>query len=88
MTFISRNSGTGSDFFGVNLRVSRAFRVGSGARIDALVEMFNVTNRVNPLTRTTNFGPGAYPANPSPTFDQITAVGDPRTFQIGMRLSF
>ena len=88
MTFIPRNAGTGSDFFTLNLRIARAFRVGRGVRLDALVETFNATNRVNNLTRTTTFGPGSYPTSPSSTFNQITAVGDPRTFQLGMRLTF
>jgi hypothetical protein len=57
-------------------------------RVEALVEGFNLTNRTNVLTRNTNFGPGAYPASPASTFNQITAVGDPRTFQFGFRLSF
>jgi hypothetical protein len=47
-----------------------------------------VTNRVNALTRNTNFGAGAYPANPAPGFDQATAVGESRTFQFGIRLLF
>jgi hypothetical protein len=34
------------------------------------------------------FGSGAYPTNPNPTFGQITAVNDPRTAQLGLRLSF
>ncbi len=88
VTFIPRNAGTGSDFFTLNLRIARAFRVGRGVRLDALVETFNATNRVNNLTRTTTFGPGSYPTSPSSTFNQITAVGDPRTFQLGMRLTF
>jgi hypothetical protein len=57
-------------------------------RLDGLVEVFNLTNRVNPLTRNTNFGAGAYPSNPSSTFNQITAVGDPRSVQLGLRLTF
>jgi len=31
---------------------------------------------------------GRYPTNPSPTFNQITAVGDPRTFQFALRIKF
>ena len=54
----------------------------------ALAEVFNLTNRRNDLTRNTNFGPGAYPTNPSPTFGQITAVGEPRSFQFGARVRF
>jgi len=88
VTFIPRNAGVASDFFTVNVRASRAFRVSRGIRIEGLVEGFNVTNRVNNLTRNATFGPGAYPTNPLSTFNQITAVGDPRTFQFGARLIF
>jgi hypothetical protein len=88
VAFIPRNAGIGSDFFALNLRVSRVFAVTHDARLEGLVEAFNVTNRVNNLTRNTNFGSGVYPANPVPTFNQITAVGDPRTAQFGLRLTF
>jgi hypothetical protein len=85
---ISRNAGVGSDFFTLNLRVSRVFPLGGNARLEGLVEAFNLTDRVNPLTRNVNFGPGSYPSNPVATFNQITAVGDPRTIQFGLRLMF
>jgi hypothetical protein len=85
---ISRNAGIASDYFTLNLRVSRAFRVSRGAKIEALAEAFNLTNRVNNLTRNASFGPGSYPANPVGTFNQITAVGDPRVLQFGLRLTF
>jgi hypothetical protein len=52
------------------------------------VEAFNLTNRRNNLTRIGNFGAGAYPASPAATFNQITAVADPRTFQFAIRVSF
>ena len=85
---ISRNAGIGSDFFTLNLRISRAFSLGGTARLEGLVEAFNLTDRVNPLTRNVNFGPGPYPSHPAATFNQITAVGDPRTLQFGLRLMF
>jgi hypothetical protein len=88
VTFIARNAGVGSDFFSLNLRVSRAFRISGGVRVEGLIEAFNLTNRVNNLTRNNTFGAGVYPTNPVSTFNQITAVGDPRAFQFGMRLSF
>src|SRR4029079_16592346 len=75
--FIPRNAGVGSDFFSVSARVSRLFRVSSRVSIEALAEGFNLTNRRNAVTRNTNFGAGAYPSNPSATFNQITATGDP-----------
>ena len=88
VTLISRNAGIGSDFFSLNLRLSRAFPIAGGVKVEGLVEAFNLTNRANPLTRNSNFGPGAYPTNPVATFNQITAVGDPRVFQFGLRLTF
>jgi hypothetical protein len=86
--FIERNSGIGSDFLSLSLRVSRAFRLAGRLQLEALAEGFNLTNHRNVLTRNTNFGPGAYPTNPSPSFNQITAVGEPRSFQFGARLRF
>jgi len=70
------------------MRVSRVFRVGERAQIEGLVEAFNLTNRRNVLTRNANFGSGAYPANPSSTFNQITAVGESRAVQLGVRVRF
>jgi hypothetical protein len=88
VSFIPRNSGTGSDFFGLNLRLGRAIRLTNHLKVEGLVEAFNLTNRVNNLTRNVNFGGGAYPANPVSTFNQITAVGEPRTIQFGLRATF
>ena len=86
--FIERNAGIGSDFLSLNLRVSRAIRLNGRVQVEALVEGFNLTNHANVLTRNANFGAGAYPTNPSPTFNQITAVGEPRSLQFGARLRF
>jgi hypothetical protein len=88
VAFIPRNAGTGSDFFTLNMRVSRRFRLGSEVKAEALVEVFNLTNRVNDLTRNTTWGQGSYPSSPVATFGQVTAVGDPRTVQLGVRLTF
>jgi hypothetical protein len=86
--FIPRNAGEGSDFFTLSLRVSRSFRLPGGTQIQGLVEAFNLTNRANAITRNTTFGPGAFPSSPVSSFDTVTAVGDPRTLQLGIRLSF
>ena len=43
--FIPRNAGDGSDFFCLNLRVSRAFRIGGDVKVEGLVEAFNLTDR-------------------------------------------
>jgi hypothetical protein len=86
--FIERNAGVGSSFLSVNMRVSRTFRVYGRVELQTTAEGFNLTNHRNVLTRNTNFGSRAYPGNPLPTFGQITALGEPRSFQLGARLRF
>jgi hypothetical protein len=86
--FIARNAGAGSEYVSLNLRLSRTFDLARTVRLEAAVEAFNVTDRRNELTRNTNFGQGAYPSNPAPSFNQITAVADPRSFQFALRVKF
>ena len=85
--FIARNSGVGDHFFSMSL-VSRTFKVGGSVKLEGLVEAFNLTNHTNNVSRNGNFGSGEYPTNPSSTFGQVTAVGDPRSVQFGLRLRF
>ena len=86
--FIERNAGEGTPFFSLNARVSHTFRFGGRWQFEVLAEGFNLTDRVNVVTRNTNFGRRRVSDSPSPTFDQITAVGDPRSFQFGVRVRF
>jgi hypothetical protein len=72
----------------MSLRLSRAFAIGESMKVEALVEVFNLTNRENIVTINGNFGAGAYPTSPSVTYGQITAVGDPRSAQFGLRFTF
>jgi hypothetical protein len=86
--FISRNAGKGFDFFNVNARLSRTFRSNENLRVEAMLEAFNLFNHVNGVALNGSFGPGTYPTNPLSTFRQVTAVADPRTLQLGLRMSF
>jgi hypothetical protein len=86
--FIPRNSGEGSSFSTVSLRLARTFVLGSRASVDALIEVFNLFDRRNDLARNTVFGTGAYPTNPAPNFGQVTVVGDPRSLQFGLRFRY
>lgn len=86
--FIPRNSGEGDPFSSVSLRVSRQFRVGGQARVEALVEAFNLLNTRNDIARVGVFGSGAYPTNPAPNYGTITVVGDPRSLQFGLRFTY
>ena len=86
--FLERNAGVGSDFFNVNVRVAKAFLLAGDVELEGALEAFNVTGRRNAIGRNTNFGPGAYPANPVVAFGDVTAVGDPTTMQLALRLRF
>jgi len=86
--FISRNAGTGFDFFTVHARLSRSFVVSERVRLEGIAEAFNALNHVNGVTLNGTFGLGAYPSNPAPTFRQMTSVSDPRTLQLALRLTF
>jgi len=86
--FIGRNAGTGTDFFVFNSRITRSFRLGERLHAEVMLEAFNLLNHRNDLTKNGTFGVGAYPANPLPTFGQITAVNDPRSLQLAVRLKF
>ena len=86
--FIGRNAGIGNDYFSLNTRLSRTFQITERVRLEAMAEAFNAFNHRNNLTRNGSFGSGAYPANPSPTFGQVTAVNDPRSVQLALRLRF
>jgi hypothetical protein len=56
--------------------------------MEAMLEAFNLFNHVNGVALNGSFGTGTFPANPLATFKQVTAVADPRTLQLGLRISF
>ncbi len=87
-TFISRNAGDGFDYFNVNARLSRKFQLSEHCQMEATLESFNLFNHVNGVALNGVFGTGAYPSFPLPTFKQVTAVAEPRTLQLGLRLTF
>lgn len=86
------NCGRGAWRSTLNLRVSRAFSLPGGARIEAIGEVFNVLNASNPAGFVTSrlLGTGA----PNPDFLQPTSFAgdfqqaDQRVGQVGFRFSF
>ena len=86
--FIERNAGIGNDLFTLGARLSRSFTLTERVKMEAIAEAFNALNHRNNLTRNGSFGAGTYPANPSATFGQITAVNDPRSLQLALRFRF
>jgi hypothetical protein len=82
---VGRNSGRLPATSSVDLRISRAFAIGRGRRIEAMIEAFNLLNHTNILNVNNTFGNGAAPL---PTFGLPTAAGDPRQIQLGLRCIF
>lgn len=70
----------GANSFNWDMRLSRGFQLGGDVRLEALVEVFNVTNRANYLRFVTNARLA--------TLGQPTLAGDPRQVQLGFRLTF
>jgi hypothetical protein len=85
--YIGRNTGTGFNQLGLNLRLSHTFHVSDHLRVEALAESFNALNHVNGITKNGTFGTGAFPIAPLPAFGQTTSVADPRSFQLALRVS-
>ena len=82
---IGRNSGIGFDFFTVNARLSRTFALTDRFRLEGIAEAFNVLNHRNDMIPNGTFGTLT---TANRTFDQATAVGDPRSLQIAARVTF
>ena len=83
-----RNTGEGTPFSTVSLRLSKPVRVGARVTVDLLAEAFNVFDRRNDLARITVFGNGAYPSAPAANFGQVTVVAEPRSLQLGVRVRY
>ena len=81
-TIMERNTGKKDNkFSSLDLRVSRAFQIG-GVEVQAILDAFNLTNE-------TNFRTPAV-TNLIFNFDGTvtSGVGDPRQFQLGVRVAF
>ena len=88
---IGRNIYEGPGYASVDLRVSRAFRLGDGVALDLMLDAFNLLNRVNVKDINTVWGGIDYPNTPPPPqlgFGTPRDVFNPRQVQFGARLRF
>ncbi len=85
---LGRNTGQGFDYFTLDVRLSRNFRLSERFRLEGLAEAFNVLNRANWQLPNNIFGNGPYPLLPAPGFGAPQAVADPRELQLALRLRF
>lgn len=85
---IARNAGIGFDFFTLNARLNRTFALTRQINLEGIAESFNALNHRNDMIPNATFGTGTYPSMPGPNFGRANAVGDPRSIQLAVRLSF
>jgi hypothetical protein len=89
------NCGRGTYFSQLNLRVSKAFRLAGTARVEAIGEIFNLFNAINPSVFSGQRFVGTF-ANPTPNPDFLRPTqyagdfrqGEQRLGQVGFRLTF
>jgi hypothetical protein len=63
-TAVRRNSQRMSSQLNVDTRLNKSFSVGGGRAIEAMIDVFNVTNRTNYTEINNIFGTGAFPSAP------------------------
>jgi hypothetical protein len=88
---LGRDLGVIHSFMSLDMRVTRAIRIGERVRLDLIAEGFNLFNRFNEASASPFFsdvnafrqraGNGSYYSRP-------TAAFDPRQFQFGLKLNF
>jgi len=83
-TFLERNSFVGQPIHRVDTRLQKRFSLGGQRAIDGMLELFNVFNRGNYGSYTTNVDNAAYGL---PTYNSNVAYGS-RAAQLGFRFSF
>jgi hypothetical protein len=87
-----RNSFRQPDFYELNLRLSKGFKIWEG-NLQLFAECFNCSNAANRFVTSANQTYGANPSlgvNPTvnPRFGVEDGVGTPRTVQLGIRYDF
>lgn len=87
-TAIRRNAGTLPAHYSADLRIAKRVAMGPRARLDLMVELFNLLNRTNYTNVDNIFGRGAYPAQPLPTFGQRTEAAPPFQAQVAAKIAF
>ena len=92
-TSVARNSETTAAQYTLDLRVSKKFAFGKRGTVEAILDAFNVFNRVTFIEDSNQssfavFGSGSYPANPLPTYGRYTLTLPPRQLQLAGKITF
>jgi len=87
-TQIGRNAGLMPATSTVDLRVAKRLGLPGRARLDLMVDLFNLFNRTNYTQVDNVFGSGSYPADRRETFGQFTEAAPPFQAQLGVKITF
>jgi len=87
-----RGGAEGGDLFNINCRISKLIEIGKGTRLEAFLDIFNLTNRHNYATfvfhRQFLDNGGQFQPNPVYLKPIGNTLTPPRTLQLGMKIHF
>ena len=87
-TSVRRNSARMKSQFNVDARLSKLFNMGASRSVEAIVDVFNLTNRTNFSDINNIFGAGAFPSQALPTYGQYTTALPGRQVQLAAKVNF
>jgi hypothetical protein len=93
-TAVERNAETMEGQFNVDLRLSKRFKLGGTAALEAIAEAFNLLDRTNYSEINPVFGRGAFPNQPQTdaqgrvTYGLYEQALPPRQIQLALKVSF
>ncbi|MEO8033376.1 MAG: hypothetical protein ABI837_03015, partial [Acidobacteriota bacterium] len=94
LTSVGRNSQTMKSQFNIDTRLSKRFAASKGFAVDAILDIFNITNRTNFTEINNIFGQGAFPnaalkdAQGRTTYGVYEQALPGRQFQLGAKIIF
>ena len=83
---LERNSFRISSVASLDLSIAKEWEFSEGRRVAVALDMFNLTNRLNPKQYLQSYGARA--GQPLPAFLQIVQAGPPRQFQLSVHFTF
>ncbi|MGH9391636.1 MAG: hypothetical protein ACRD1Z_18710, partial [Vicinamibacteria bacterium] len=82
---LERNSFREGSVASLDVSMGKTWELGEGRRLALVLDVFNLTNRLNPLQVLETYGASE---TPLPPFSQVVQAGPPRQFQLSVRFLF
>ena len=87
-TSVKRSSGAMPLQATIDVRVNKTIPIGGRARLEAILEIFNLANRTNFTDINNVFGVAAYRSSPLPTYGEFQQAAPPRQGQLALKVTF